>query len=121
MSADVNSGQSPKYPIQLLENGISGKWDFSAKVILQRVKTQRSTVFSISVAAFCFSAVAEAAVLWLPMFSECRVLYRSHNAVEDSFKCQAFGALALSAVALFVLGIVTACIAALHRNRKSVA
>lgn len=67
------------------------------------------------VVAFCLSAAALAAG-WLPTFSACRVLYRTHNPVLDSFQCHLYNALAMVFWASLIVGLVAIC-AALARQK----
>lgn len=69
----------------------------------------------VGVVAFCLSAAALAAQ-WLPTFSACRVLYRTHSPFLDSLQCHLYNALAMVFWASLIVGLVAIC-AALARQK----
>jgi hypothetical protein len=71
--------------------------------------------FGISLAAICLSAACGAAAEWLPAFAACRILYTTHNPVQDTIRCHVYTALGLSSIVFFVVGLI-AGLAALARR-----
>ncbi len=66
----------------------------------------------VSIATFMIGGMCLLLASWLPTFEPCRTLYRVHNAVQDTFQCQAFSVLWLIGIALLSMGSIAAVIAA---------
>jgi hypothetical protein len=78
-----------------------------------RVMSALVSVSSLAVGGMCL-ALTE----WLPSFAPCRVFYRTHNAVQDTFQCQAFMVLGVTGLALLLVGLVAGAIAGYFAVRE---
>ena len=76
---------------------------------------------NVAFATFGTGAISLGAVCLLPVFEPCRILYRTHNPVQDTVACKVFTALNVVWPASFLIGCVAAITATYLAARNRIA
>jgi hypothetical protein len=74
----------------------------------------------IGAVALLFGTLLIGAVEMLPVFGQCRILYRTHQSIHDSETCRIYQWLGISGVVLFLIAVIVGFVVAFrHLKRRS--